>query len=254
MFSQIKDLIEMPEIECQTCTLLNNDRRANCSLCRSVLIKPNKISDSTSDNKDKTSSKNYISNPDQESFNSEYINPSDIPITNHENDPLPGWRKQISVNMKTSVKINHRGNVTITYFCPNEYFSPLTTKETIINKLIEIYNDPGLIKRFTLQKIYCVCHQETDKKNNNFFECKFGKAGKSYREILILKSVKSILISIYLLGCNGKFHPSCVGKKMDDIYEGPFICPLCTEYLEKHNLTGDYNLHKYYFSPTYIYI
>jgi len=97
----IKDLIEMPEIECQTCTLLNNDRRANCSLCRSVLIKPNKILDSTLDIKDKTSSKNYNFNPDQESFNLECINPSDILIINYENDPLPGWRKQISVNIKT---------------------------------------------------------------------------------------------------------------------------------------------------------
>lgn len=81
------------------------------------------------------------------------------------------------VNPKLSVKFNQKGNLSVAYYSPDDP-SPLKTRDDILVKLASLYDGLDFVhgmKRFTLQKIYCVCHQEADRRI--YVSCKYGKAG-----------------------------------------------------------------------------
>ena len=148
------------------------------------------------------------------------------------NNPLPGWRKEVNVNLNYKMR-TQKGNVNVLYYPPDDTVNPLSSDSEIKAKLHALNYTENLIevsKKFTTRKPYCICHSDKHK-NSEMVECKYGKAG-----------------------CNCRFHPSCMGRLVGDF--GPdgieaarakqntgemgFICPLCSEHIEEMQLRHTY--------------
>ena len=138
----------------------------------------------------------------------------------YRDDPLPGWTKEVKVSLSVkNCKPSNKGNVTVGYYAPGERVA-ISSEAEIKQKLYEnkLCDTKNYLKMFCLRKPYCVCHSDHHRPME-MVDCKYGKAG-----------------------CNGKFHPSCMGRLLGDYgpdgIEWPqggtmgFVCPLCTEFLK----------------------
>jgi Methyl-CpG binding domain len=136
--------------------------------------------------------------------------PTQIVATNpsytYEDNPLPGWSKNICVRMGGKLQ----GSLEITY-CPPERTRRLRNKIEILAYLTRYNLSTYLTSRFDFRSVFCVCHTPED--SGSYLECSFGRAG-----------------------CNRWLHSHCVGlgkRKEGELRDmATVICPLCTMYLE----------------------
>jgi Methyl-CpG binding domain len=136
--------------------------------------------------------------------------PTQIVATNpsytYEDNPLPGWSKNICVRMGGKLQ----GSLEITY-CPPERTRRLRNKIEILAYLSRYNLSTYLTSRFDFRSVFCVCHTPED--SGSYLECSFGRAG-----------------------CNRWLHSHCVGlgkRKEGELRDmATVICPLCTLYLE----------------------
>ena len=136
--------------------------------------------------------------------------PSQVVTTNpsytYEDNPLPGWSKNICVRMGGKLQ----GSLEITY-CPPERTRRLRSKIEILAYLTRYNLSTYLTSRFDFRSVFCVCHTPED--SGSYLECSFGRAG-----------------------CNRWLHSHCVGlgkRKEGELRDmATVICPLCTVYLE----------------------
>ena len=147
--------------------------------------------------------------------------PTQIVATNpsytYEDNPLPGWSKNICVRMGGKLQ----GSLEITY-CPPERTRRLRNKIELVAYLNRYNLSTYLANRFDFKSVFCVCHTPED--SGSYLECSFGRAG-----------------------CNGWLHSHCVGlgkRKEGELRDmATVICPLCTQYLESIGAT-DYMKNK----------
>lgn len=128
------------------------------------------------------------------------------PSYSYEDNPLPGWTKNIGVRMGGK----GQGSLEITYSPPERTRRMRSKME--IQAYFTKYNLPNsLVNRFDFRSVFCVCHTPEDK--GSYLECSFGRAG-----------------------CNKWLHPQCVGlgrKKEGELRDMvTVVCPFCTVYLE----------------------
>ena len=128
------------------------------------------------------------------------------PSYSYEDNPLPGWSKNICVRMGGK----NQGSLEITY-SPPERTRRMRSKMEIQSYFTK-YNLPNsLVSRFDFRSVFCVCHTPED--GGSYLECSFGRAG-----------------------CNRWLHPQCVGlgkKKEGELRDMvTVVCPFCTVYLE----------------------
>ena len=109
----------MPQqVACKRCTYLNNDRRSNCEMCNTALEKPiNKVSISSSSLEISNKKSSLVRLPPSVDIQQIQNNGRGGDVINfvNENDPLPGWKKHLTIYLKSSVHPNTRGNVQIDY-------------------------------------------------------------------------------------------------------------------------------------------
>jgi hypothetical protein len=128
------------------------------------------------------------------------------PSYSYDDNPLPGWRKHICVQMGGKTQ----GTLTIAY-SPPKSTRRLRSKLELQAYLVKCNLSNSIINRFNYRTVFCVCHAPED--GRNYLECAFGRAG-----------------------CNRWLHSECVGLgeltqgKLQEM--GTFICPLCSVYLE----------------------
>lgn len=128
------------------------------------------------------------------------------PSYTYEDNPLPGWSKNICVRMGGKLQ----GSLEITY-CPPERTRRLRNRIEILAYLTKYNLSTYLTSRFDFRSVFCVCHTPED--SGSYLECSFGRAG-----------------------CNRWLHSHCVGlgkRKEGELRDmATVICPLCTQYLE----------------------
>jgi hypothetical protein len=130
----------------------------------------------------------------------------------YENDPYPGWTKEILLKLTGK----NKGNLIISYFNHYDTTRKFTNHEEIRSFFIQESNklpflkDQG-IEKFDFSSVFCICQKKEDP-FRNYVECSYGKCG-----------------------CNTWIHPECVGlgsrseKELKDFHK--VICPFCSIYL-----------------------
>lgn len=128
------------------------------------------------------------------------------PSYTYEDNPLPGWSKNICVRMGGKAQ----GSIEITY-SPPERTKRLRSKIEIQAYIVKNNLSTSLTSRFDFRSVFCVCHTHED--GGSYLECSFGRAG-----------------------CNRWLHSDCVGlgkRKEGELRDmDTVLCPLCTVYLE----------------------
>lgn len=129
------------------------------------------------------------------------------PSYSYLNIPLPGWRKDICVQMGGKGK----GSLEVAYIPPDGKKRLKGKRELDIYCQQSKFNT-DLLSRFDHSQVYCVCNKPECNKPE-YVQCSFGKAG-----------------------CNEWVHASCVGLGHINIREieslPNIICPLCAMYLD----------------------
>jgi hypothetical protein len=149
------------------------------------------------------------------------------PVFSYLNDTLPGWRRDITLNIGKS-----QGTLLSSYMPPDgsrrvkskhDLKLYLESHETTLEELFRANLQPYVLsseampRTLELKTVYCVCHQPAMK--GPYLECSYG-----------------------FCGCQGWVHPECVGlgpmteEEMEEIES--VVCPLCTCYLEGINDTA----------------
>lgn len=124
----------------------------------------------------------------------------------YKNVPLPGWRREVSVQMGGKGV----GRLQVMFTSPDGLFCLRNRTELLsyVSKRTMAMETP---KMFDFRSAYCVCHRSAD--SRKYLACSFG-----------------------LAGCQGWLHPECVGlegipdEALDSL--GDVLCPLCSLYLE----------------------
>lgn len=133
------------------------------------------------------------------------------PSYSYEDNPLPGWSKNICVRMGGK----SQGSLEVTY-SPPDRTRRLRSKLEVQAYAMRYNLSSSLSSRFDFRSVFCVCHTPED--DGNYLECSFGRAG-----------------------CNRWLHPECVGlgkRKEGQLRDmATVICPLCTVYLESIGAT-----------------
>ena len=133
------------------------------------------------------------------------------PSYTYEDNPLPGWCKNICVRMGGK----SQGSLEVTY-SPPERTRRLRNKMEIQAYLTKFNLSSFLSSRFDFRSVFCVCHTPED--GGSYLECAFGRAG-----------------------CNRWLHSQCVGlgkRKEGELREmETVVCPFCTVYLESIGAT-----------------
>jgi hypothetical protein len=130
----------------------------------------------------------------------------------YENDPYPGWTKEILLKLSGKSK----GNLFIGYLNHYDTSRKFSNIEEIRlffvqeSSKLPILKDQ-LIEKFDFSSVFCICQKKEDP-FRNYVECSYGKCG-----------------------CNTWIHPECVGlgsrseKELKDFHK--VICPFCSIYL-----------------------
>lgn len=124
-----------------------------------------------------------------------------------EDDPLPGWKKEIVVRIGGKTI----GDTDVVYVPPDKT-KRLRNRPEVSFYLQKNNLSIGLVTRFDFRTVFCVC-LTPENGNRNYVECSFG-----------------------LAGCRGWIHTDCVGlgivndKNVQSL--GNLVCPFCAAYLE----------------------
>jgi hypothetical protein len=128
----------------------------------------------------------------------------------YENNPLPGWRKDIVVRMNGKT----RGTTEVIYVAPGTG-KRLRGRNTLHSYLLSEGISTACLSKFEYHGVFCVCHSKDDK-SPTYIECSLG-----------------------LAGCRQWLHSQCIGlghlredqiRKMESV-----ICPFCAAYLDGTN-------------------
>ena len=132
------------------------------------------------------------------------------------NDPLPGWTKEVIVPVTSPANTLKRS--VIHYICP-DWSRRLRSRREVEEYGLRHNWLQAAVSAFDFQPVFCICHLPED--DNDYVEC-----------------------CVALGGCNGWFHPKCVGwtRPLDQIraLDAPVVCPLCVVLLEARGDTDHF--------------